>query len=138
VDDIEAAKRQAQATGFETKPKVAVLLPGSGGEHMINGTDSFLSDVLRAIGAEPVGPKDTKFVPLPAESFVALNPDVIVVVGGANSALAVFNDVRFKPVKAIQDQQMLEIEPDVALRKGSRVDALIKTLHSGLDRVLRR
>jgi ABC-type Fe3+-hydroxamate transport system substrate-binding protein len=130
---IEVEKASALADVYNPKPKVAILMPDASGADYIAGTDSFLADVIRICGGELVGPKGSQFAPLNAEAFVALNPDVVIVPGTKTDVSGVgqvLGDVRFKTVTAIKNQRVQPIEADVLLRKGQRVDMLIKAIHA--------
>lgn len=129
VDKIIAAR--ATALGAASHFKTAVIMPGNGSEHMIAGADSFVADVVKAAGAEPVGPKADRFVPLNAELLISLNPDAIVTAGDPT---AFINDPRFKSLKAVQNKKIVPIVSDIILRKGGRVDRLITALSEGLSK----
>lgn len=132
IERIRLEKNAAMAAPFSTVPKVAIMMPSAGGADYIAGTDSFLADVIKIAGGQLVGPKDSKFSALNAEAFVALNPDVIIVNGSkadTSGASLVLNDPRFKSIKAVKDQNVQILDSDVLLRRGQRVDNLIKDLH---------
>lgn len=126
---------RSNATGNSPDPrhKVAVLLPGPNGQHMIMGTKSFLADVVTAAGSVPVGPDSDKFVPLTPEALVSFNPDFIIVPGkdvnDASGALLVARDPRFKNVKAVKEGHIGAVVGDVLLRMGSRIDTCIRGIY---------
>jgi iron complex transport system substrate-binding protein len=102
---------------------------------MIAGTGSFVADIVRKVGGEPVGPSGTLFVKANPETLVTLNPDVIIVNGSKGDvagAVALSKDPRLQSVKAIKNGRIRAIESDVLLRRGGRVDLLI----SGIMRAL--
>lgn len=125
IDKIDAAISNAQSSATGTKAKIAVLMPGEGTEHYIAGLKSLQADYVRCSGGDPVGPDETKFVPLNAESLISMNPDVIFVAGKVDSILA---DPRLKSIKAIQSKKVIGVKQDLILRAGSRVDTLIENL----------
>ncbi|MGV3614823.1 MAG: ABC transporter substrate-binding protein [Fimbriimonas sp.] len=133
VDKIQLERANATGTAPEPRQKVAVIMPGANGQHMILGKDSFLADVVRNAGGEPVGPAADRFVPLTPEALVSLNPDLIVVPAkdakDAAGARLVANDPRFKNVKAVRDGRIRAMIGDVLLRMGSRVDTCIKGIY---------
>jgi iron complex transport system substrate-binding protein len=146
VDKIRAARGVALADSSGNKPKGALIMVGSGTEHMIAGTDSFYADMLRSSGAEVVGPKADKFVPLSPEMLVQGNPDVIVVGfhfdqkdkdGNNTRALAAANailrDPRFKTVTAVQKRQIIPIDENTMVRRGFRVDRFIDDVRKRID-----
>ena len=126
----------AGADKLEPKPKVAVIMPGPGGSDYIEGSKSFVADVVRKSGGEFVGPDSDKFGPMNAEALVALNPDIIVVNASKSDAATnvglVANDPRLKTINAVKNGKVQPIDGDVLLRRGQRVDQLIKALHSVL------
>lgn len=141
VDKIRAQTEAAQANMLDPRPKVAVIMPGEGTEHWINGVDSFLSDVIRSAGGEPVGPKADRFVSLSPEFFLTVDPDVIVVPFAVvrdkreetqRNAERVFrtvsNDPRLRNLRALKRGAVVPVDQNVLLRRGSRVDRLIEEL----------
>jgi ABC-type Fe3+-hydroxamate transport system substrate-binding protein len=135
VDRIVGARNTALASAPATKPKVAVILPSPDGNHYINGTDSFLTDVVRSAGGDPIGPKADRFVALSPEFLISQNPDAIVIgveasdkAGAAKLVDAVLADARLKSVKAIANRKIIAIDSDVLTRRGYRVDKLIENL----------
>jgi len=133
---IKIEINNAKAKPPTPTPKVAVIMPGTSGSNMIVGTDSFLSDLIRQIGAEPVGPAGPRFVPVNPEALVALNPDKIVVNGTAinhSGYDAFMKDPRFKTLKAVQNNAVTVIDSDVLLRTGARVDSLVKALYRAVS-----
>lgn len=126
VDTIYGAMAIAAGAPPNPKPKVAIIMPGQGTEHMIAGTKSFVADVVRKAQGEPVGPDADLFVSASAESLIELNPDLIVSSGMATSLR---KDPRLASVAAIKNNRILETNPDVLLRRGSRVDKLIGGLN---------
>lgn len=134
VDKIQAEKAAAAASTGNPK-RVAVVLPGANGSNMIVGTKSFLADVVRAAGGEPVGPDSTEFVALNPETFVSLNPQTIIVPGSPDDvkgALQILQDPRFKTVDAVKNREVRPILGDVLLRKGARVDKLINGVYRSI------
>lgn len=138
VDDIYRARDASTAAAITPQPKVAIILPGQGGEHLIAGTKSFAAAVVRASGVEVVGPDARLFVPLNAEQLLSQAPTVILAAGAAGSAQRLAADPRLKPTPAVRDGKVFEVEQDVILRRGGRVDTLINTLHGALARAVSR
>ena len=118
VDKIVAARAQAATQALKPPRTVALVLPGSGSEHMIAGTASFQAEELKAAGGVPVGPASDRFVPLNPEELVTLNPDAIVVAG-------VLRDPKLQSIRAVKDGRVVGLNPDAALRRGGRVDQFI-------------
>lgn len=134
VEEIRGAMSLAKADPFAKPPKVAVLLPAQGGEHLIAGTRSFQADVVRVAGGEPVGPEAPHFVTVNVESLVTQNPDVIVAAGDAKLLEA---DPRLAAVSAVKAGRVIRINPDVLLRRGARVQDLIRGVHDALVNVVK-
>ncbi|RYG39417.1 hypothetical protein EON81_01105 [bacterium] len=137
VDRIMASMDSAKAEAPTPAPKVAVILPGSGSEHYIAGTKSFVADVIRRSGGEPVGPDSDKFVPLSPESVLASPPDYIVAAVDKKEAqkqvAALLSDARFRSLPAIVNKHIIALDADVVLRRGGRVDKFIDSLKEGLS-----
>jgi iron complex transport system substrate-binding protein len=129
VDKIEAAIANASTSSKNVKPRVAIVMPGDGSEHMIAGVKSFVADVVRVSGGDVVGPDADKFVTLNAETMVSLNPDVIIVTGDPSS---VVNDSRFTSINALKKHRVVGVNQNLILRAGSRLDQLITRLASYL------
>lgn len=130
---MEGAVAFAAGSPIEPKPRAAVLMAGEGSEHMIAGVDSFQADLVRKAGAEVVGPEAMLFVPLNAESLVAMNPDVILVAGKAASAEAIVKDPRLASISAVKNGRVAAVSPGMFLRRGARVELLIKQVHGYLS-----
>jgi iron complex transport system substrate-binding protein len=127
VDNIESAVSAAAGEPLPKPLKVAVISPGEGSEHLIAGKSSFVADMVRKAQGDPVGPDADKFVPLNAESLVSMNPDFIVCAGKAD---AIRKDPRLQSINAIKNHQVLEAEEDKLVRRGGRVDGVIRSLHN--------
>ena len=142
VDKVFAARNAAQAEAKTPQPKVAIMLPGQGTEHMIAGAKSFYADAVKAAGGNAIGPDADKFVNVNPEWLISENPDAIVIgvnkadQTSANEAVnSLLKDGRFKNITAISKKQIIAIDQDVLLRRGWRVDKLIDGLHQALSNV---
>ncbi len=122
---IREAESAGKGGAASPRIKVAMIMAGPSGAHMIAGTDSFQADEIRAAGGDPVGPKADKFVPLNPENLLTDNPDFIVFAGKGEPFI---QDSRFAGLKAIKAGHVANMDGDVALRKGSRVDKFINGL----------
>lgn len=127
ADRIYQARQLAKAEALVPPARVAVLLGGSG-EYLIAGKGTFQADIVRALGAEPVGPYAKAFVPASIEQLVKDNPDCIVT--GKGDAAQVLRDPRLATVRAVRQGRVAGIDKDVLLRAGARVDQLIRTLQT--------
>lgn len=130
VDKIVAEKKAAEGDPIKPEPKVAVIMPGKGGEHLIAGVKSFQADVVKAAGGTAVGPDSDRFVPVNAEELVQLNPDMIITAGSPDTLM---QDARLKSINAIKNVNVRGIDQDVVVRHGSRVDRFIKLTHNALQ-----
>lgn len=135
VDKITSARGAAKADPLTPTPKVAIIMPGLGSEHMIAGKDSFYADELRAATAEAVGPAGNKFVTLNAESLIQMNPDVIVTAGDSSSFV---DDPRFKNLTAVKNNHVINADQDVMVRHGARVGTVITKLHDTIGGMLHK
>ncbi len=135
VTKILAEVGNAKVEPFNPVPKVAVILPGEGGRDYIAGTGSFVASAVEAAGGTPVGPNDTKFVAVSPESLVGMNPDVIIVSGtkaDMSGAVALLKNPRYQTLSAIKNGRVRAIDEDVLVRRGGRVDILLKALHQSM------
>lgn len=129
VDRIRRERKVAEGDAPSPRPKAVLILPGTGGLHMIAGTKSFQADVMRVIGADPVGPESTKFESLTPEFLFQANPDVIIVAGEAKTFLG---DTRFANLSAVKNLKIFGNKQDLWVRRGGRVDNLIEQAHKAL------
>ncbi len=144
VDRLDRETTTAQGDPPTPRPTVAVILPGTSGRHMIGGTKGLRADCVRVAGGEPVGPGGEIFEALSPEFLVGKDPDVILLAvenppatplpaGAApppSAARREFEgDARFAGLKARRLGHVYGIPADVLLRRGARVDALVRNLH---------
>ncbi len=125
-------QKQVRAASGEpplTPQKSAIIIPDASGHHMIAGTKSFQGDVARIIGSPLVGPESNRFEPLNAEFLVAQNPTVIFVAGDPKGFVS---DPRFANLRAVKESKVIELDPDLCLRRGSRVDQFVYLSHKKL------
>ena len=122
-DKIMQAREAARSVAPKPAVKIAMVMPGQNGAHMIAGSGSFLADLLKQSGYEPVGPAGNVFVALNAEFLIQQNPDFIITAGPATDFL---NDKRFASLNAVKQQHVVPVNADIMLRRGSRVDVLIQ------------
>jgi iron complex transport system substrate-binding protein len=138
IDRINAERRLAASKAPKIAPKVAAL-SGS----MMNGTKTFVADVIRVSGGEPVGPDVNRFVELNPEALIQADPDIILLSVDiaalsenrdkqsqvATAAVEKFRaDPRFKGLKAVKDNTVFPVDGDVMLRQGARVEYLITAI----------
>jgi iron complex transport system substrate-binding protein len=129
VDKIRREKSGAEGDVFSPRPTAVLIIPGTGGMHMIAGTKSFQADVVKSIGADLVGPDSNKFEPLNPEFLISQNPGVIITAGATKDFLS---DKRFASLSAVKNLKIFGLEADVVLRRGARVDAFLLQGHKAL------
>lgn len=125
VESIDRARSAALAAPPDPPVSTVIVMPGSGTEHYVCGTDGFLADVVKCSGGKLVGPEGKNFVQLNAEWLISTDPEVILSAGAAETFL---KDPRFKGLRAIAKNQVYSINSDVILRRGAAVDRLIKRI----------
>ena len=130
IDKVHRAAAKGQADAPNPRPKVAVILAGATGSHLIMGTKGFLGDCYRAAGGDLVGPETDKFEVLKPEFLLSADPDVIFVPGKAEDFL---KDTRMSSLKAVKNKRVFGINADVALRRGARVQQFIENLSKALS-----
>lgn len=136
----EARRPLARATG--AKPRVAFLYVRGTSTLMIGGKDSGADAMIAGAGGIDAGTEAglVNFVPLTAESLVAANPDVLLLlsaglasVGGIDGLLglpgvAQTNAGKARRVLAYDDLYLIGL----ASRTGAALAELVKGLHPGL------
>jgi ABC-type Fe3+-citrate transport system substrate-binding protein len=101
----------------------------------VDTTQGELAEVMRVIGADPVGPDTAKFETLSPEFLFQANPDVIIVAGEAKSFLA---DTRFANLDAVKNLRIFGNNQDMWVRRGGRIDNLIEQAHKALMLVIKK
>lgn len=129
---VDKINRQRQASEGEKPPtpvNAVMVIPDSSGHHMIAGVKSFQCDLVKIMGATPIGPDSNKFEMLNPEFLMSQNPDVVIVAGEAKSFLA---DKRFANLKAVKSGKIFGLPQDYVLRRGARIDQTIYQGHKAL------
>lgn len=102
------------------------MLIGQPGSYLAPGTDSFWADILRQCGVNPLGPKAKAFAPINVEAIVQADPQVIFTSTGVGAK--VLGDPRLQTVAAVKNKRVYEIETDVLVRRGARIDMLVDSI----------
>ncbi len=135
VSRIRKEERIAEGDAPNPRPKTVLILPGTGGQHMIAGTKSFQADLVRTIGGDLVGPDSAKFEMLSPEFLMQVNPDLIITAGPTKDFLA---DTRFASLDAVKKLRIFGNEQSLWVRRGGRIDTLLEQAHKSLNLVLTR
>lgn len=129
VDRLNREIRNSESEQITPRPTLAVILPGAGGKHYIAGVNSIQADLIKKIGADPVGPDSTKFEPLSPEFLIEKNPTVILTAGKTAGFLA---DTRFAGLNAVKNLKIFGLDQDIVLRRGSRMEGFVRDGHRTL------
>lgn len=106
-------------------PTLMVLI-GQPGSYLAPGTESFWADILRQCGANPAGPAAKAFAPINVEAIIQANPQIIFTSTGVGTK--VLGDPRLKGVTAVKNKRVYEIETDILVRRGARIDMLVDSI----------
>lgn len=129
VDKVHAKAMPGRTNPPDPRPKAMVLIGGGGTEYMAAGLDGFLADAIRSAGGTPIGPKSRKFETINVEALIQDNPNVIFTNSPAQVILA---DKRLQNVDAVKHQRIIEVNGDILLRAGTRVDRLLERFYSAI------
>lgn len=129
VDRLNREISVSEAEQINPRPTLAVILPGEGGKHYIAGVKSIQADLVKKIGADPVGPDSDKFEPLSPEFLIEKNPTVILTAGKTAGFLA---DTRFAGLNAVKNLKIFGLDQDIVVRRGSRMESFVRDGHRTL------
>lgn len=133
IDGIHRYIQSGEA-GLEEKGlsdvRVAVVVGRD--NYLLAGTESLWADLLAQMGAKVIGPKGTSYAPMNVEAIIQGNPEVIFAAGTGEQIL---KDPRLRTVKAVAGRQVYNIDADVLLRRGGRLDQLTEAFSVGLNKV---
>ncbi len=125
LDKIQDAQTYNMSKVPAKQPKVIVLMGDGKTEWMAAGLETFQADVVNKSGGVAVGPNSSKFEVVNVEALIGFAPDIIL---APNNAAAILKDARLKDVPAIKNKRVADINPDILLRAGSRVNILLQQL----------
>ncbi|MBS1700521.1 MAG: ABC transporter substrate-binding protein [Armatimonadetes bacterium] len=134
VDKVDRQRQTALGDKFKDPITAALIIPDSTGHEMIAGTKTFQADLIKIMGATPLGPDSKLFEPLNPESLMTMNPDFIIVAGEIKDFTA---DARFANLKAVKEKKLFGLPQDIILRRGARVDQAIYQGHKALSLLIR-
>ena len=128
VDKIEDEINIVRSNKPKAGLKVAAIAGDPSTGYLVAGTKSFLADVIRTVGGEPVGADSRIWTQANLEALIAMNPDVIFVAAdkSGNAADKVLGDARLSSINAIKKKQVFGVNSSVLMRKGSRVPEMLK------------
>ena len=110
------------AQSAKQKPTVAII--DLGGSVLAAGSKSLQADIYRRCGVTVVGPASDKFAEWNAEDLVKADPNAIL----STVPLEKFkSDPRFANLRAVKNEDVIQVVPDVILRVGDRIETLLKT-----------
>lgn len=105
-------------------PSVAIVLPGP--NLMAAGTKSLQADIMRRAGITVVGPDSDKYAQWNAEELVKADPPALLVPQGGTEILKA--DPRFANLRAVKNNQIVEVKPRSIERVGQDIDIFIKAV----------
>lgn len=118
---VKAIKEKAKAVKdkkqvwIEVSPQPDIYTTGKG---------TFMNEMLEMIGASNVAASEEGWVKMDEEKIVSSNPDVIITTYGYyvdNPAEQVLNRSGWKEVKAVQSNQVFDVNSDMVTRPGPRL-----------------
>lgn len=137
VDKILREKEIAEGIPEDKRP-TAIAVMGEQGEYRAAGSDSFVYDLLQSSGLSARGPEGKMWETVSAEKIITWDPEIVIASGDA-AAARFQDDPRFAGLKAVKNGRVFGSDPDILLRRGSRVDKLmaqlrrVATIAAGLE-----
>jgi iron complex transport system substrate-binding protein len=135
VDDVYRTKQAGVNLDEQTDFSVLALEP-SGDGWQGYGQESFVASLMEAAGGDYVDFAGAGTTSIDAQRIASLNPDMIFVLGDAESAVVLRQDARLAQVPAMQEQNVLTADPDVATRAGTRVEDVIDSINDAIQRTV--
>lgn len=115
-----------------TNPVMMVLI-GQPGSYLAPGTESFWADILRQCGASPAGPAAKAFAPINVEAIIQANPQVIFTSTGVGTKI--LSDPRLQSVSAVKTKRVYDVETDVLVRRGARVEMFVDSISVAIGKL---
>lgn len=135
LDKVYGAKSLLKGS-VSAEMKIAVVIGDATTGYMILGNNSLLGNFIKESEGEFVGPDSGKFESISLEQLIQFNPNIIITQLGAGTKM--LQNPQLKPVEAVAKGNILEVEPDILLRNGGRVDQLLEGIATGIGRVERK
>lgn len=131
IGDVEQVEAAWLSDPLDPKPTAMVVMNPR--EPWVAGLGTFQADLLRAAGAEPLGPESRRFEQVSPEQILAWNPRVIIVAGDPNE----FVGSPWDSTDAGKTNAIVGINPDVLLRAGGRVDVALEAIGTEIRKRVR-
>lgn len=135
IDSIYRGFAQAKGVLKEkgiVDPPMMILI-GEPGSYMAPGTKSFWADLAADCGTKLVGPDAAAYAPVNVELIIKEAPQFILTSEGVGAK--VLADPRLQGVPAVKSKRVFDINPDVLVRRGIRVDSLIDSFNVAIGKL---
>ncbi len=115
-----------------TCPKISIISnTAEATNEYIAGKESFQAKIINILGGELIGPNSDKFELLSKEWLLSQQVDTIIVSSNEQVNLL---DKKLNSLKAVKNNRIYPIFPDLLLRMGGRIPELIKEIADILKR----
>lgn len=121
---LEVNNANGLAKTAKHPPAVAILMPGP--TLFAAGTKSLQADLMRRSGINVVGPDADKYAQWNVEELIKADPPALLVPAGGTDTLKA--DPRFAGLRAVKNNQIVEVKPRAILRVGQDIDIFIKAV----------
>ena len=110
---------------------IAVIIGDPSTGYRLVGQKSFLGNALSQAELKVVGGDSADFAPANLEMLIQADPDFIVTT--KKSQAAILADPHLQSLSALKAKRVLDIEDDILLRVGGRLELLFNGLSAGID-----
>ncbi|MER3412733.1 MAG: hypothetical protein C4341_00530 [Armatimonadota bacterium] len=131
IGDVEQVEAMWRSDPLDPKPTAIVVMNGQ--QPRVAGLGTFQADLLRAAGAQPLGPDSPRFEQVSPDQVLAWDPQIIIVAGDPNE----LTGVPWDSTEAGTTNSIVGINPDVLLRSGGRVDVALDALGTEIRKRVR-
>jgi ABC-type Fe3+-hydroxamate transport system substrate-binding protein len=135
IDSVYRSFQDANAAREKqgvVQPRVG-LMTGSAGSYLAPGKESLWADLLTQTGSVLVGPPGKIWAPLSTEEIIKQNPQVIITEEGKGGAI--LRDPALKSVSAVQRRLVYELDSDILLRRGGRLEQLGEVFAAAISKI---
>ncbi len=130
--DLAAIKEKAESISESEQKKVFVEVSPAP-DIYTTGKGTFMNEMLEAIHAKNAASEQEGWAKMTEESIIKLNPDVIVTTSGAAAVSEIKKRSGWSGVKAVKNNQVYDVDPDLVTRPGPRlikgVEELAETIY---------